>query len=117
MERYLRPELTYVLKTIGLHPEFTARVLNESLPGANLSTIGLRENGGNQVREMFNEARKLLHEEGRELVLVFEDLAQFGAFDGELWDQFQTRAKATGLARIRALFAITDGKFETMWDS
>ena len=117
MERYLRPELTDVLKTIGLHPEVTARVLNEALPGAILSTIGLRENGGNQVREMFNEARKLLHEEGRELVLVFEDLAQFGAFDGELWDQFQTRAKATGLARIRALFAITDGKFETMWDS
>ena len=42
---------------------------------------------------------------------MFEDLAQFGLFDGDLYDHFAIQP-GDELAPIRALFAITDGKFE-----
>lgn len=83
-------------------------LLNEALPRAVAETLGMRK--GVSLGEVFRTARRHLRGEGKELVLLFEDLAQFGLFDGELFDQFVLQP-GESLAPVRAVFAVTDGKF------
>lgn len=91
-------------------PETACALLNEALPRAVAETLGMRP--GSSLGDVFRKARVQLHERGKELVLLFEDLAQFGLFDGELFDQFVLQPGST-LAPIRVVFAITDGRFAT----
>lgn len=102
-------QLQQVLKKGTERRDVSIRLINEALGKAILNTIGLNQRGANQILEMFNEARRMLKDEGKELLLIFEDLAQLGTFDGELFEQFQN--KGENHARIRAVFAITDGKY------
>ena len=51
--------------------------------------------------------------QGQDLVLIFEDLAQFGLVDGELYDQFVTHP-GEELAPLRVVFAVTDGAYGRM---
>jgi hypothetical protein len=83
-------------------------LLNEARNRAVAEALGMR--AGVNLGEVFAKTRRKLKAEGKELVLLFEDLAQFGLFDGDLYDHFQ-RQPGEDLAPIRALFAITDGKF------
>ena len=66
-------------------------------------SVCARTTGGDTLDGLFRRSRQILKSEGRELVLIFEDLTQFGLVDGELYDQFATapsedsRAAAGGL--------------------
>ena len=84
-------------------------LLNEARNRAIAETLGMRE--GVNLGEVFSTTRRRLREEGRDLVLLFEDLAQFGLFDGELFNQLGLQP-GDDLAPVRAVFAITDGKFD-----
>ena len=75
--------------------------------------VGLRVAGGDTLDSLFRASRKALRARGQELVLVFEDLAQFGLVDGELYDQFVTPPGGE-LAPLRVIFAITDGPYQNM---
>lgn len=84
-------------------------LLNEARNRAVAEALGMR--AGVNLGEVFAKTRRRLRSENKELVLLFEDLAQFGLFDGDLYDHFAIQP-GEELAPIRALFAITDGKFE-----
>lgn len=83
-------------------------LLNEARNRAIAETLGMRQ--GVNLGEVFSTTRRRLKKEGKDLVLLFEDLAQFGLFDGELFNQLGLQP-GDDLAPIRAVFAITDGKF------
>lgn len=93
---------------IQRQPAPAVDLLNEALPRAVAETLGM----GPEVNlgQVFNTTRRTLRQQGQELVLLFEDLALFGLFDGELFEQFVLQP-GPDLAPIRAVFAITDGKF------
>jgi hypothetical protein len=84
-------------------------LLNEARNRAVAEALGMR--AGVNLGEVFAKTRRRLRSESKELVLLFEDLAQFGLFDGDLYDHFAIQP-GDELAPIRAIFAITDGKFE-----
>ncbi len=105
----LEDGLRSVWRVVQEAPEAASDLLNEALPRAVADTLGMR--AGVNLGEVFGNARAQLREQGKDLVLLFEDLAQFGLFDGELFDQFVLQPGAT-LAPIRAVFAITDGRFQ-----
>ena len=89
-------------------PGPAVRLLNEALPRAVAESLGMRP--GVNLGEVFRASRMHLRDQGKDLVFLFEDLAQFGLFDGELFDQFVLQP-GDDLAPIRSVFAITDGKF------
>ena len=105
--RSLERPLQQLLNFIGNEP-MAVDLLNEARNRAIAETLGMRQ--GVNLGEVFLTTRKRLRAEGRDLVLLFEDLAQFGLFDGELFDQLGVQP-GEDLAPIRAVFAITDGKF------
>ncbi|MCQ3813594.1 MAG: ATP-binding protein [Acidimicrobiia bacterium] len=108
----IRSSLDETLKrlwgTIQRDPDSAVRLLNEVLPRAVAESLGMRQ--GVNLGEVFRASRMHLRDQGKDLVLLFEDLAQFGLFDGELFDQF-VHQPGGDLAPIRSVFAITDGKF------
>lgn len=101
--------LRNVWRVVQETPDAACALLNEALPRAVADVLGMR--AGVNLGEVFRRARTQLREQNKDLVLLFEDLAQFGLFDGELFDQFLQQPGGT-LAPIRAVFAITDFKFQ-----
>jgi hypothetical protein len=107
--RQLQGPLVPLWSLLLRDPSDAFALLNEARNRAVADALGMRP--GINLGEVFSKARRQLRSEGKELVLLFEDLTQFGLFDGDLYDQF-TIQPGSDLAPIRALFAITDGKFE-----
>lgn len=106
-----RPSLVELWDIVGRTPEDTLSLLDEALRLALPAAIGLRSRaGGDTLDGLFTASRRALREQGRELVLIFEDLAQFGLVDGELYDQFVT-PPSSDLAPLRVVFAVTDGAY------
>ncbi len=105
----LDDSLRSVWNVVQRAPDAACALLNEALPRAVAETLGMR--AGVNLGEVFRTARAQLRDQKKDLVLLFEDLAQFGLFDGELFDQFVLQP-GEALAPIRAVFAITDGKFK-----
>jgi hypothetical protein len=91
-------------------PQPALDLLNEALTQAVRKTLGLWTQDRESLDFLFRTARANLRSDNKELVLLFEDLAQFGLVDGELYDQF-TVQPGPDLAPLRVVFAITDGPF------
>ncbi len=109
-----RPELADLWDMITADPADALSLLDEALRLAVPQTLGLRPtSGGDTLGGLFRRSREILKSEGRELVLIFEDLTQFGLVDGELYDQFAT-APSDEVAPLRVVFAVTDGAFARM---
>ncbi len=108
-----RPQLRELWQIIARQPDDALALLEEALRAALPKTLGLTSPGGDTLDALFRASRKTLRQQGQELVLVFEDLAQFGLVDGELYDQFVT-APGDDLAPLRVVFAVTDGAFNKM---
>lgn len=106
-------ELKELWQIISRNPDDAIRLLEEALRTALPKATGLRGVGGDTLESLFLKSRKALRDQGQELVLIFEDLAQFGLVDGELYDQFAT-PPGEDLAPLRVLFAITDGAYARM---
>ncbi|MBQ1065596.1 MULTISPECIES: ATP-binding protein [Micromonospora] len=95
---------------ITLDPEPALRLLDEALRKALPRTIGLHDHTGETLSLLFQRSRQALRQQGRELVLLFEDLAQFGLVDGELYDQFVIQP-GPDMAPLRVLFAVTEDRY------
>ncbi|WP_200211350.1 hypothetical protein [Micromonospora coerulea] len=95
---------------ITLDPEPALRLLDEALRKALPRTIGLHDHTGETLSLLFQRSRQALRQQGRELVLLFEDLAQFGLVDGELYDQFVIQP-GSDMAPLRVLFAVTEHRY------
>jgi hypothetical protein len=105
----LRGSLLQLWSLLNRDSSDAIALLNEARDRAIAEALGMRR--GLNLGEVFAKTRRRLRSEGKELVLLFEDLAQFGLFDGDLYDHFAIQP-GDDLAPIRALFAITDAKFE-----
>ncbi|MGW6442600.1 AAA family ATPase [Lentzea sp. NPDC055074] len=110
------PDLLDLWNVIRHDPTPTLRLLDEALRAAAPRTLGFRANNGETLDSLFRRSRQLLREQGKELVLLFEDLVQFGLIDGELYDQFTTQPGAD-LAPLRVVFAVTDGPFDKLGET
>ncbi|WP_210651542.1 hypothetical protein [Nocardioides sp. SYSU D00065] len=108
-----RRELSDLWQIISREPDDAIELLDEALRNALPITMGLRTDGGETLDSLFRESRKALRSAGQDLILVFEDLAQFGLVDGELYDQFVTQP-GDDLAPLRVVFAVTDGAYARM---
>jgi hypothetical protein len=106
-------ELKELWQIISRNPDDAIRLLEEALRMALPKATGLRGLGGDTLESLFLKSREVLRDQRQELVLIFEDLAQFGLVDGELYDQFAT-PPGEDLAPLRVLFAITDGAYARM---
>ena len=107
-------ELLELWRVIIGNPQDALDLLEEALRFALLRATDLRPKGaGDTLDSLFHESRKMLRASGQELVLVFEDLAQFGLVDAELYNQLAT-APGEDLAPLRVVFAITDGPYARM---
>ncbi|WP_020670650.1 ATP-binding protein [Amycolatopsis nigrescens] len=104
-------ELLGLWTSVGSDPDIAVDLLNEAVQEALRRALGLRATHGETLDVVFEQARRALRREGKELVLLFEDLAQFGLIDGELYDQFSTQP-GTDMAPLRAVFAVTDDPFQ-----
>ena len=99
------------LSAVKAQPGPALALLQEALDKAFPEFVGLTSGSGETLDSLFRDARIRLKESGRDLVLLFEDLVQFGPIDGALYAQF--RNQPTGeLAPLRVVFAITS----TNWD-
>ncbi|MET3962799.1 energy-coupling factor transporter ATP-binding protein EcfA2 [Marmoricola sp. OAE513] len=109
-----RPDLAELWSMITTDPTDALSLLEDALRQAVPATLGLRSaSGGDTLDGLFRRSRQILKTEGRELILIFEDLTQFGLVDGELYDQFAT-APSDEVAPLRVVFAVTDGAFARM---
>lgn len=108
-----RRELAELWAVIARQPDDAIELLEEALRTALPKTVGLRTAGGETLDSVFRESRKALRAQEQDLMLIFEDLAQFGLVDGELYDQFVTQP-GTDLAPLRVVFAVTDGPYRRM---
>lgn len=109
-----RPDLAELWGMITADPTDALDLLEDALRQAVPAALGLRAaSGGDTLDGLFRRSRQLLKSEGRELILIFEDLTQFGLVDGELYDQFAT-APSDEAAPMRVVFAVTDGAFARM---
>lgn len=106
-------ELADLWAVVQRQPQDALELLEEALRVALPRTVGLRSAGGDTLDSLFLESRRSLRAQGQDLVLIFEDLAQFGLVDGELYDQFATQP-GDELAPLRVVFAVTDGAYERM---
>jgi hypothetical protein len=108
-----RRELAELWTVIARQPDDALELLEEALRVALPKAVGLRSAGGETLDSLLRESRKALRAQGQELVLIFEDLAQFGLVDAELYDQFVTQP-GDDLAPLRVVFAVTDGAYGRM---
>lgn len=109
-----RPDLAELWGMITADPADALSLLDEALRRAIPATLGLRStSGGDTLDGLFRRSREILKAEGRDLILIFEDLTQFGLVDGELYDQFAT-APSAEVAPLRVVFAVTGGAFARM---
>ncbi|GAA1546969.1 hypothetical protein [Kribbella lupini] len=109
-----RPDLEELWSMISADSTDALSLLEDALRQAVPATLGLRSTaGGDTLDGLFRRSRQILKSEGRELILIFEDLTQFGLVDGELYDQFAT-APSGDVAPLRVVFAVTDGAFDRM---
>ncbi|UBV16878.1 ATP-binding protein [Mycolicibacterium fortuitum] len=105
-----RRELSELWQIIVRNPQDATGLLAEALRVALPKAVGLRVASGDTLDSLFRASRKILRDQRQELILIFEDLAQFGLVDGELYDQFVTQP-GEDLAPLRVIFAITDGPY------
>ncbi len=108
-----RGDLIDLWDLVRQQPEDALGLMEEALRVALPRTVGLQSAGGETLESLFLASRKALRAQGTELILVFEDLAQFGMVDGALYDQFVTQP-GDELAPLRVLFAVTDGPYARM---
>ena len=108
-----RDELRELWQIIQRQPDDALALLEEALRMALPKALGLRLPGADTLDALFRSSRKALRDQKLELILIFEDLAQFGLIDGELYDQFVT-PPGDELAPLRVVFAVTDGAFNKM---
>lgn len=108
-----REELRELWQIIKGQPNDALDLLEEALRVALPKAVGLRSTTGDTLDSLFRESRRAMRAKGQELVLVFEDLAQFGLVDGELYDQFALQPN-DDLAPLRVVFAVTDGPYQRM---
>ncbi len=107
-------ELQELWRVIMANPQDALDLLEDALRFALLRATDLRPKGsGDTLDSLFLESRKALRVKKQELILVFEDLAQFGLVDAELYNQLAT-APGEVLAPLRVVFAITDGPYARM---
>lgn len=97
-------------------PQPALSVLDDAMRHAVPNALGLTANSGETLDLLFRQSRQLLRRQGKELLLLFEDLAQFGLIDGELYDQFVTQPGGD-LAPLRVLFAVTDGAYDKLGET
>jgi len=110
------PAVRDLWNTVRSNPQPAVALLNEALRRAVSMTIGFGSAGGVTLNEVFNETRRLLRKEKIDLVLLFEDLAQFGLVDADLYDQF-SQQPGNEYCPLRVVFAATDGKFRELPDT
>ena len=99
------------LSTVKARPEPALILLQEALDKAFPEFVGLTSGSGETLDSLFRDARIKLKESGRDLVLLFEDLVQFGPIDGALYAQFRNQP-TDELAPLRVVFAITSSNWE-----
>jgi hypothetical protein len=104
-------EVRAFLSSIKTRPETALTLLQEALEKALPEFVGLSASSGETLESLFLNARTMLKESGRELVLLFEDLAQFGLIDGALFNQFLIQP-TDDYTPLRVIFAITNAKWE-----
>jgi hypothetical protein len=106
-------ELAQLWNVIQHDPKPALRLLDEALRIAAPRTLGFRGGSGETLDSLFRRSRQLLRAQNKDLVLLFEDLVQFGLIDGELYDQFITQP-GDDMAPLRVVFAITDGRYSDL---
>jgi hypothetical protein len=111
----LDPDARWVWELVRTEPKPAVALLNEALQRAVSMTLGFGT-GGLTLNEVFNETRELLRHEGKELILLFEDLALFGLVDDDLYDQF-SQQPLDDYCPLRVVFAITTAKYLVMPDT
>ncbi len=104
-------EVRAFLSSVKVRPEPALALLQEALEKALPEFVGLSASSGETLESLFRDARVMLKESGRELILLFEDLAQFGLIDGALFNQFLIQP-TDEYAPLRVIFAITTAKWE-----
>lgn len=109
-------DLLQLWKVVRHDPKPALQLLDEALRIAAPRTLGFRSNNGETLDSLFRRSRQLLREQNKELVLLFEDLVQFGLIDGELYDQFITQP-GDDMTPLRVIFAITDGRYDDLGET
>ena len=99
------------LSSVKTRPGPALALLQEALDKAFPEFVGLTSGSGETLDSLFRDARIRLKESGRDLVLLFEDLVQFGPIDGALYAQFRNQP-TDELAPLRVVFAITSANWE-----
>jgi hypothetical protein len=99
------------LSSVKARPGPALALLQEALDKAFPEFVGLTSGSGETLDSLFREARIRLKESRRDLVLLFEDLVQFGPVDGALYAQFRNQP-TDELAPLRVVFAITTSNWE-----
>jgi hypothetical protein len=110
----LDPGPLAVWRSVIRDPEPAVALMNEALKRAVPMTIGI--GSGITLDGIFRETREILHQEGAELILLFEDLALFGLIDDALYDQFVI-APGDSYCPLRIVFAITTAKYHEIRDT
>jgi hypothetical protein len=90
---------------------FAASLLNSCLDDGIVGLLGLDKSVS--LAEVMTDARRLLHAQGRELVLLIEDFALFDRIGGALIDALVVPA-GPGRCRMRTAFAITDDPYRRL---
>lgn len=107
----LSPAARTAARVINNDREAAVALLRDVTNRAIASTLGMRAEVS--IARVFEDTRRALRQQGRELILLFEDLAQFGLFDGDIFNQFMIQP-GTEFAPIRAIYAITDHKYQEL---
>lgn len=84
-------------------------LINRSIDAAVQRTLGWRD--GPSLRTVFGDVRARLA--GRQLVLLFEDLALVNFIEGAILDEFANHGSDTRAA-LRVMFAVTDDKYTAL---
>ena len=99
------------LSSVKNRPGPALALLQEALDKAFPEFVGLTSGSGETLDSLFRDARIRLKASGKDLVLLFEDLVQFGPIDGALYAQFRNQP-TDELAPLRVVFAITSSNWE-----
>jgi hypothetical protein len=99
------------LSSVKSRPGPALALIQEALDKAFPEFVGLTSGSGETLDSLFRDARVKLKVSGKDLVLLFEDLVQFGPIDGALYAQFRNQP-TDELAPLRVVFAITSSNWE-----